>query len=73
MEVVPKKADILDPVLDILHNIVNLKNSNYYDSMMVYAWKVFNKAFEAWDKNVIKRELEVTMEPMFRDINSKYF
>lgn len=71
MKLIPNRVDILDSVLDILHDIVNLKNKIYYDSMMVYAWRVFNKAFEVWDKNMIKKEFEVIMEPMFRDINGK--
>jgi len=69
-ELISVNKEILDPYLVILHNIVNLKKTNFYDSMIQYAWKVFNRAFVIWDKKSIKNELEIILESLFRDVKN---
>ena len=70
-ELVTVQKEFFDGHLEILNNIVNLKNTQYHDSMMCYAWRVINKGLEISDVKVIKPECEAILEALFRDINSK--
>ena len=69
-QLVPVKVDIIDPNLELLHNIVQLRNINFQEPLLLYAWRVFQRAFVAWtDKKVIKTEFEIILEALFRDLS----
>ena len=72
-ELVTIQKEFFEGNLEILNNIVNLKDIKYYDSMMCYAWRVFNRAMNVSDIKLVKSECEIILESLFRDTQSKSF
>ncbi len=69
--IVSVNKEILDKQLEGLHRIINLEKTNYHESLVLYAWKVFHQGVRVWDKKVIKSELEIVLDPLFRDLKGK--
>jgi len=65
------KVDIIEPYLKAIYDIINLRNSNYIDFLISAAWKTIKVYVKGADKNKAKAQLEIILEPLFRDVQSK--
>ncbi len=73
-ELVKVNTEILDKNIESVNAILSLRKINFYESMILYAWKTIHGAILVWDKKIIKTELESIIEPLFRDFegNKKF-
>lgn len=65
------KVDIIEPHLKAIYDIINLKNSNYIDFLIAAAWRTIKVYVKGADKNKAKAQLDIILEPLFRDAQSK--
>jgi len=72
-ELVKVNTEILDQNLESVNTILSMRKTNFYESMILYAWKTIHGAILVWDKKIIKTELEAILEPLMRDFESIYW
>jgi hypothetical protein len=72
-QLVQIKLDSIEPHLKEINDIVSLRNSKYYDWLLLATWRTLKVYFKAVDKNKLKLQLDFILEPLFRDIQSIFF